>query len=61
MEIIQAGAAEGGMSMAEKFVTIFLWGLMTITLLVKGEINLEHAYIGMCMMLLAYGLLHKEE
>lgn len=47
--------------MAKNFVTIFLWGLMTIALLVKGEINLEHAYIGMCMMLLSVGLLYKEE
>lgn len=47
--------------MAKNLVTIFLWGLITITLLVKGEINLEHAYIGMCMMLLSAGLLYKEE
>ena len=48
------------MSMVKDLVTMFLWGLITITLLVKGEINLEHAYIGMCMMLLVAGLLHKE-
>lgn len=47
--------------MAKNLVTIFLWGLLTITLLIKGEINLEHAYMGMCLMLLACGLLHKEE
>lgn len=45
----------------EKLVTIFLWGLMTIVFLIKGEINLEHAYIGMCMMLLASGVLYKEK
>ena len=47
--------------MVKDFVTMFLWVLITLTLLVKGEINIEHAYIGMCLMLLANGLLHKEE
>ena len=46
--------------MAEEIVTMFLWGLITITLLIKVEISLEYAYIGMCIMLAA-GLLHKEE
>ena len=46
--------------MVEEIVTMFLWGLITIALLMKGEISLEYAYIGMCMMLAA-GLLHKEE
>ena len=46
--------------MVETIVTRFLWGLITIALLAKGEISLEYAYIGMCMMLAA-GLLHKEE
>lgn len=46
--------------MAEKIVTMFLWGLITITLLLKGEISLEYSYIGMCIMLAA-GLLHEEK
>ena len=46
--------------MVETIVTMFLWGLITIALLTKGEISLEYAYIGMCMMLAA-GLLHKEK
>jgi len=45
--------------MIEEIATMFLWGLITIVLLIKGEISLEYAYIGMCMMLAA-GLLHKE-
>ena len=48
------------MSMIEEIGTMFLWGLITIALLIKGEISLEYAYIGMCIMLAA-GLLHKEE
>jgi hypothetical protein len=48
------------MSMAAEFVTMFLWGLITITLLLKESISLEYAYIGMCIMLAA-GLLYKEE
>ena len=47
--------------MVKNLVTMFLWGLITITLLAKGEISLEHAYIGMCLMLLAAGLLYKKE
>ena len=47
--------------MVEKLVTILLWGFITIVFLIKGEINLEHAYVGMCMMLLAFGLLHEEK
>lgn len=47
--------------MVEKLVTILLWGFITIAFLIKGEINLEHAYIGMCMMLLAGGLIYKEK
>ena len=46
--------------MAEEIATMFLWGLITITVLAKGEISLEYAYIGMCIMLAA-GLLDKEE
>ena len=46
--------------MAEEIATMFLWGLITIALLIKGEISLEYASIGMCIMLAA-GLLHKEE
>lgn len=46
--------------MIEEIVTMFLWGLITIAILIRGEISLEYAYIGMCMMLAA-GLLHKEE
>lgn len=47
--------------MVKNLVTIFLWGLITIMLLDKGKINIEHAYVGgMCMMLTA-GLLYKEE
>lgn len=47
--------------MAKNLMMIILWGFITITLFIKGEINLEHAYIGMCMMLFACGLLYKEE
>ena len=54
------GAAEGGMSMIEEIGTMFLWGFITITLLFTESISLEYAYIGMCIMLAA-GLLHKEE
>jgi len=46
--------------MVEELVTMFLWGLITIALLIKGEIRLEYSYIGMCIMLSA-GILHKEE
>ena len=46
--------------MVEEIVTMSLWGLITIMLLIEGEISLEYAYIGMCMMLAA-GLLHAEE
>lgn len=52
--------AEGGMSMIEEIVTMFLWGFITITLLFMKSISLEYAYIGMCIMLAA-GLLRKEE
>ena len=48
------------MSMIEEIVTMFLWGFITITLLFMKSISLEYAYIGMCIMLAA-GLLHKEE
>jgi len=46
--------------MAAEFVTMFLWGLITITSLFKEFVSLEYAYIGMCIMLAA-GLLYKEE
>ncbi len=46
--------------MAEEIASMFLWGLITLVLLIKGDISLEYSYIGMCMMLAA-GLLHKEE
>ena len=46
--------------MAEEIASMFLWGLITFVLLIKGDISLEYSYIGMCMMLAA-GLLHKEE
>ena len=52
-------AAEGG-NMIEEIGTMVLWGLITIVVLIKGKISLEYAYIGMCIMLAA-GLLHKEE
>ena len=46
--------------MIEEIGTMVLWGFITIILLVEKTISLEFAYIGMCMMLAA-GLLHKEE
>ena len=46
--------------MAEEIASMFLWGLITLVLLIKVDISLEYSYIGMCMMLAA-GLLHKEE
>ena len=46
--------------MIEQIMTMVLWGLITFLLLVDGGITLEYAYIGMCVMLAA-GLLHKEE
>lgn len=46
--------------MIEELVTIILWGLITIVLLIKGELSIEYSYIGMCIMLAA-GLLHKEK
>ena len=48
------------MSMAEELGTMILWGFITILLLINGEVAIEYAYIGMCIMLAA-GLLHKEE
>ena len=47
------------MSVVKTFVTMFLWSLITNALLTKGDISLEYAYIGMCVMLAA-GLLHEE-
>ena len=46
--------------MVETIVTMFLWSLITNALLTKGDISLEYASIGMCVMLAAV-LLHKEE
>lgn len=46
--------------MVTEIATMFLWGLITITLLFKESVSLEYAYIGMCIMLAA-GLLYKEE
>ena len=46
--------------MVTEFVTMFLWGLITITLLFKESVSPEYAYIGMCIMLAA-GLLYEEE
>ena len=46
--------------MVTEIVTMFLWVFITITLLLKECVSLEYAYIGMCIMLAA-GLLHKEE
>ena len=48
------------MSVVTEIATMFLWGLITITLLFTQSVSLEYAYIGMCIML-AVGLLHKEE
>lgn len=48
------------MGMIGEIVTMLLWGFITIFLLLSGGITLEYAYIGMCIMLAA-GLLHKEE
>lgn len=46
--------------MVTEIVTMLLWGFITMTLLFKECVSLEYAYIGMCIMLAA-GLLHKEE
>ena len=46
--------------MVTEIVTMFLWGLITMTFLFNESVSLEYAYIGMCIMLAA-GLLHKEE
>ena len=46
--------------MIEEIGTMVLWGIITFVMLVHGSISLEYAYIGVCMMLAA-GLLHKEE
>ena len=46
--------------MIEEIGTMALWGIITFMMLVNGSISLEYAYIGMSMMLAA-GLLHKEE
>lgn len=45
--------------MIEELATMILWGFITIFLLISGEVAIEYAYIGMCMMLVA-GLLHKD-
>lgn len=47
--------------MIEKLVTIILWGLITIIFLAYDFINFEHAYIGMCCMMMTAGLLAKGE
>lgn len=47
------------MSMVTEIATMFLWGLITITLLFKECVSPEYAYIGMCIMLAA-GLLYEE-
>lgn len=46
--------------MIEEICTMALWGIITIMMLINEAISLEYAYIGMCIMLAA-GLLHKEE
>ena len=46
--------------MIEEIGIMAIWGTITIKLLINESISLEHAYIGMCIMLAA-GLLHKEE
>ena len=46
--------------MIQEFVTMILWGLCTFVLLITNAISIDFAYIGMCIMLAA-GLLHKEE
>lgn len=46
--------------MIEELGVMVLWGIVTFVMLVHESISLECAYIGMCMMLAA-GLLHKEE
>lgn len=46
--------------MIEEIGTMALWGIITFLMIVYGSISLEYAYIGMCIMLAA-GLLHKEE
>lgn len=50
----------GGMSMIEEIIIMALWGIITFMFLVLGSISLEYAYIGICI-ILAAGLLHKEE
>ena len=49
-----------GISMIYEIFVMVLWGIITIISLCKGFISLECGYIGMCIMLAA-GLLHKEE
>lgn len=46
--------------MIEEIGIMALWGIITFMMLVHESISLEYAYIGMCIML-ATGLLHKEE
>lgn len=46
--------------MIEEIITMFLWSIITFVLLIKEAINVNFAYVGMCLMLVA-GLLHKED
>jgi len=46
--------------MIEEICTMALWGIITFVMLINESISLEYSYIGMCIMLAA-GLLHKEE
>lgn len=46
--------------MIDEIVTMIFWGLITIVSLVCGVVSYEYVYIGVCIMLAA-GLLHKEE
>lgn len=46
--------------MIQEIFVMVLWGVITLVMLVDEVVSLEFAYIGMCIMLAA-GLLHKEE
>ena len=46
--------------MLQEIFIMVLWGVITFVMLVNEAVSLEFAYIGMCIMLAA-GLLHKEE
>ncbi len=46
--------------MIHEIFVMTLWGIITLIFLVNQNISTDFAYVGMCIMLAA-GLLHKEE